>query len=132
MMISTKGRYALRIMIDLAQHNDGSFISLSDISQRQEISVKYLEAIIAKLSKGGLVDSARGKTGGYRLNRKSKDYSVGEILLLTETTLAPVACVDCKAEHCSKESDCLTRPMWNELNGIIMNFLNSKSLEDLL
>ncbi len=132
MMISTKGRYALRIMIDLAQHNDGSFISLSDISQRQEISVKYLEAIIAKLSRGGLVDSARGKAGGYRLNRKSKDYSVGEILLLTETTLAPVACVDCNAQRCSKEADCLTRPMWNELNGVIMEFFNSKTLEDLL
>ena len=91
MMISTKGRYALSIMLDLAQHNDGSFVSLKDISDRQDISMKYLEAIIAKLSKGGLVDSARGKTGGYRLNRPVDKYTVGEILILTEKTLAPVS-----------------------------------------
>lgn len=131
MMISTKGRYALSIMIDLAKHNDGSYISLKDISERQDISVKYLEAIIAKLSKGGLVDSARGKAGGYKLNRPVNKYSVGEILILTEKTLAPVACVACKTQ-CSKEGSCLTRPMWNELNEIIMEFLNSKTLDDLL
>lgn len=131
MMISTKGRYALSIMLDLAAHDDGSYISLKDISDRQEISMKYLEAIISKLSKGGLVDSARGKSGGYRLNRKVDEYSVGEILILTEKTLAPVACVEC--EHlCEKHGSCLTRPMWNELNEVIMNFLNSKTLADLL
>lgn len=91
MMISTKGRYALSIMLDLATHNAGDYISLKDIAERQEISMKYLEAIISKLSKGGLVDSARGKSGGYKLNRKPEDYSIGEILSLTETTLAPVA-----------------------------------------
>ena len=79
MMISTKGRYALSIMLDLAAHDDGNYISLKDISERLEISMKYLEAIIAKLSKGGLVDSARGKSGGYKLNRKVEEYSVGEI-----------------------------------------------------
>lgn len=131
MMISTKGRYALSIMLDLAAHDDGSYISLKDISERQEISMKYLEAIISKLSKGGLVDSARGKSGGYKLNRKVEEYSVGEILVLTEKTLAPVACVDC-AKQCQKEGSCLTRPMWNELNEVIMNFLNSKTLADLL
>lgn len=131
MMISTKGRYALSIMLDLANHNDGEYVSLKDISERQEISMKYLETIISKLSKGGLVDSARGKSGGYRLNRKVEDYSVGEILILTEKTLAPVACVNCEAQ-CSKESSCLTRPMWNELNEVIMGFLNNKSLADLL
>ena len=131
MMISTKGRYALSIMLDLAAHDDGSYISLKDISDRQEISMKYLEAIIAKLSKGGLVDSARGKSGGYRLNRKVDEYSVGEILILTEKTLAPVACVEC--EHlCEKHGSCLTRPMWNELNEVIMNLLNYKTLADLL
>ena len=130
MMISTKGRYALSIMLDLATHDDGSYISLKDISERQEISMKYLEAIIAKLSKGGLVDSARGKSGGYRLHRKIDEYSVGEILVLTEKTLAPVACVNCG--ECKKEQSCLTRPMWNELNEVIMTFLNSKTLADLL
>ena len=135
MMISTKGRYALSIMLDLATHNAGDYISLKDIAERQEISMKYLEAIISKLSKGGLVDSARGKSGGYKLNRKPEDYSIGEILSLTETTLAPVACVDCNCEadqHCKNEQACLARPMWNELNEIIMNFLNSKTLADLL
>ena len=131
MMISTKGRYALSIMLDLAAHDDGSYISLKDISDRQEISMKYLEAIIAKLSKGGLVDSARGKSGGYRLNRKVDEYSVGEILILTEKTLAPVACVECE-NLCEKHGSCLTRPMWNDLNEVIMNFLNSKTLADLL
>lgn len=135
MMISTKGRYALSIMLDLATHNAGDYISLKDIAERQEISMKYLEAIISKLSKGGLVDSARGKSGGYKLNRKPEDYSIGEILSLTETTLAPVACVDCNCDtnqHCKNEQACLARPMWNELNEIIMNFLNSKTLADLL
>ena len=119
MMISTKGRYALSIMLDLAQHNDGSFVSLKDISDRQDISMKYLEAIIAKLSKGGLVDSARGKTGGYRLNRPVDKYT------------APVSCVECE-NHCPKEGSNLARPMWNELNEIIMDFLNSKTLADLI
>lgn len=131
MMISTKGRYALSIMLDLATHNDGEYISLKDISERQQISMKYLESIISKLSKGGLVDSARGKSGGYRLNRRIEAYSVGEILILTEKTLAPVACVNCESQ-CFKESSCLTRPMWNELNEVIMNFLNNKTLADLL
>lgn len=131
MMISTKGRYALSIMLDLARHNDGSYVSLKDISERQDISMKYLEAIIAKLSKGGLVDSARGKSGGYRLNRNADEYSVGEILILTEKTLAPVACVNCD-KKCAKEGSMLTRPMWNELNEIIMSFLNDKTLADLL
>lgn len=131
MMISTKGRYALSIMLDLAAHDDGNYVSLKDISERQEISMKYLETIIAKLSKGGLVDSARGKSGGYKLNRRVEEYSVGEILILTEKTLAPVACVECE-KQCQKESSCLTRPMWNELNEVIMTFLNSKTLADLL
>lgn len=131
MMISTKGRYALSIMLDLAQHNDGGYVSLKDISERQEISMKYLEAIISKLSRGGLVDSARGKSGGYRLNRAVNEYTVGEILILTEKTLAPVSCVNCE-NLCNKQSSCLTRPMWNELNEVIMNFLNTKTLADLL
>jgi Rrf2 family protein len=131
MIISTKGRYALSIMLDLAQHSNGNFISLKDISERQKISMKYLEAIMAKLAKGGLVDSARGKSGGYKLNRPIDKYSVGEILILTEKTLAPVSCVDC-AQCCSKEGGNLARPMWNELNQIIMDFLNSKTLADLL
>lgn len=131
MMISTKGRYALSIMLDLAKHSDGSYVSLKDISERQDISMKYLETIISKLSKGGLVDSARGKMGGYKLNRPVDDYSVGEILILTEKSLAPVSCVNCD-HKCTKEGGALARPMWNELNEVIMEFLNSKTLADLL
>ena len=131
MIISTKGRYAMSVMLDLAQHDDGSYISLKDISERQQISMKYLEAIVSKLSKGGLLDSARGKSGGYKLNRKPNEYSVGEILALTEKSLAPVSCIECE-NQCTKEGSCLSRPMWNELNEVIMKFLNSKTLDDLL
>ena len=131
MIISTKGRYAMSVMLDLAQNDDGSYISLKDISERQQISMKYLEAIVSKLSKGGLLDSARGKSGGYKLNRKPNEYSVGEILALTEKSLAPVSCVECEQE-CTQEGSCLSRPMWNELNEVIREFLNSKTLDDLL
>ena len=96
MIISTKGRYALSIMIDLAHHSADGYVSLKDISDRQEISMKYLEAIISKLSKGGLVDSARGKTGGYRLNRPVEKYSVGEILILQKKHLLPFLVLSAK------------------------------------
>lgn len=95
MMISTKGRYALQVMLDLAQQSPDAYISLHDISQRQAVSMKYLEAIVAMLNKAGMVESRRGKSGGYRLTRAPEDYTVGAVLKLTEGTLAPVACMDC-------------------------------------
>lgn len=133
MMVSTKGRYALRVMLDLAQQDRDAFISLKSISERQQISMKYLEAIVAMLNKAGLLCSQRGKDGGYRLSRAPGEYPVNEILKLTEGTLAPVACVGegCN-EACELSANCLTRPMWLKLDGIIDEYLSGITLEDLL
>lgn len=131
MMISTKGRYALQVMLDLAQRCPDAYISLHDISQRQAVSMKYLEAIVAMLNKAGMVESRRGKSGGYRLTRAPEDYTVGAILKLTEGTLAPVACMDCDS-GCTRVHACMTRPMWQELDRLIDDFLESRTLADLL
>lgn len=133
MMVSTKGRYALRVMLDLAQQNKDAYISLKSISERQKISMKYLEAIVALLNKAGLLNSQRGKDGGYRLSRAPGEYPVSEILKLTEGTLAPVACLEegCNAD-CALSANCLTRPMWQRLDGIIDEYLSGVTLEDLL
>lgn len=132
MLISTKGRYALRVMIELAQHNDGEHISLSEIAAKQDISVKYLESIIAVLSKAGLVDGLRGKGGGYKLNRKPDEYSVGEILTLVEGSLAPVACLECEENKCERSDTCKTLPVWKKLDSLICDYLNSITLADLI
>ena len=131
MMISSKGRYALRVMIDLAEHADEGYIPLQTIAARQGISEKYLESIIVVLSKAGLLDGLRGKGGGYRLNRSAKDYTAGEILRLTEGTLAPVACLDCEDNKCGRAAICKTLPMWEKLGDLICNFLDNVSIEDL-
>lgn len=133
MMVSTKGRYALRVMLDLAQQDQDAYISLKSISERQKISMKYLEAIVAMLNKAGLLKSLRGKDGGYRLARLPQEYPVGEILKLTEGTLAPVACLEtgCNAD-CELSASCLTRPMWQRLDGIIDEYLSGVTLADLL
>ena len=131
MIVSTKGRYALRVMTDLAQQHNDEFIPLKDIVTRQGISQKYAEAIMALLSKAGLIEATRGKTGGYRLNRAPKDYMVGEILRATEGTLAPVACLEDDAVPCAHSKVCTTLPLWTELNQIVTSFLDSISLEDL-
>ena len=103
MMISTKGRYALRVMIDICEHDNGEYITLKDIASRQEISEKYLESIISVLSKAGILDGLRGKGGGYRLTRKPEEYSVGEILRLVEGPIAPVACLESESNKCTRE-----------------------------
>lgn len=131
MMISTKGRYALRVMLDLALQPAGEYISLKSISQRQAVSMKYMEAIVATLNKAGMVESLRGKKGGYRLTRKPREYTVGEILKLTEGSLAPVTCLDCE-NPCQRAESCITRPMWLELDKLIDDYLESKTLADLL
>ena len=130
MMISTKGRYALQVMLDLAQQCPDAYNSLHEISQRQAVSMKYLEAIVAMLNKAGMVESRRGKSGGYRLTRAPEDYTVGAILKLTEGTLAPVACMDCDS-GCTRVHACMTRPMWQELDRLIDDFLESRTLADL-
>lgn len=132
MKISTRGRYALRFMIDLAQHNNGGYTALKDISVRQEISIKYLEQITSLLSKFGLVISERGPQGGYKLARKPDEYNVGEILRITEGNLAPVACLDGTENTCEKHDICKTLPLWEGLQRVVNEYLDGVSLEDLV
>lgn len=131
MMIATKGRNALKVMLDLAQHNDGSFIPLSDVADRVKESQKYLEATVAQLSAAGLILSARGKLGGYKLSKRPEEYTVAEIITAAEGSLAPVSCLD-GSNPCENAGNCLSLPLWRELDEVIMNFLNSKTLADLL
>ena len=132
MLVSTKGRYALRVMLELAQSQPDAYMPLPLIAQRQGISEKYLESIIAVLSKAGLVDGLRGKGGGYRLTRPTADYSVGEILRLTEGSLAPVTCLEGAENPCPRAGECTTLPMWQKLDDLINTYLDSVSLSDLL
>lgn len=129
MMIATKGRNALKVMLDLAQQPVGTFISLTEIAERVKESQKYLESTVASLSAAGLVVSARGKLGGYKLARKPEEYTVAEIITAAEGSLAPVSCLD---GTCENAEGCLTLPLWKELDEVIMSFLNSKTLADLL
>lgn len=131
MKISTKGRYALRLMLDLAMHNTGEAISLKDIAKRQEISDKYLEQIISILNKAGYVKSVRGAQGGYMLKKEPKEYTVGMILKLTEGTLAPVSCVEEDSE-CEREGSCVTYMVWKRINDAINNVVNDITLADLV
>ena len=131
-MISTKGRYALRVMLDLAQHEGEGNIPLKDIAERQDISKKYLEVIVKDLVKGGMLNGVSGKGGGYSLCRKPDEYTVGEIIELMEGTLAPVACLLSGAEDCPRADYCLTLPLWKEYYEMIHDFFYSKKLSDLL
>ena len=130
-MISTKGRYALRVMIDLAEHENSGYIPLKDIAARQEISKKYLEIIVKDMVKGGLIIGTSGKGGGYKLCRDAGDYSVGEILELMEGSLASVACLASGAAPCPKKSTCRTLPMWTEVDDLVHNYFYSKKLLDI-
>lgn len=132
MKVSTKGRYALRLMIDLAEHDHGSFIPLKDISARQNISIKYLEQIVNQLSRSGLLRSVRGAQGGYRLAKPMHDYTAGEILRVTEGGIAPVACLEKNAAVCPRTNDCSTLPFWNGFADAINNYVDSVTLEDLV
>ena len=130
--ITSKGRYALQVMIDLAQHPDEGFVSLKTVAERQEISMKYLEMIVSGLKKAELLESTRGKEGGYRLSRSPADYSVGEILRCLEDNLAPVSCIRDGEIQCEKASACVTLPMWRELDELTNAYLDGVSLQDLL
>lgn len=132
MSITSKGRYALRVMLDLARHPDEGYISLKTIAERQDISMKYLEAIAASLKKAGLIDSSRGKEGGYALLRAPEAYTVGEILRSTEDKLAPVSCIRADGIACEQASACLTLPMWRELDELTNAYLDTVTLRDLL
>ena len=131
-MFSTKGRYALRVMIDLAQHEGEGNVPLKSIADRQEISKKYLEIIVKELVKGGLLSGVSGKGGGYRLSRKAEDYTVGEILELTEGTMAPVSCLEDDSFNCPRSEFCLTLPMWKEFYLMTREYFYGKKLSDLL
>lgn len=132
MKISTKGRYALRLMLDLAYNHNGSFIPIKNISQRQDISDKYLEQIITQLSRAGLVKSARGVQGGYMLAKEPKDYTVGEILRLLEGNLAPVACIDDTKEPCARADECVTLEIWRDIQTAVNKVVDNITLADLV
>ena len=132
MIVSTKGRYALRVMLRFAQHDQGEYIPLKEIAEAEGISQKYLESIMTILSKAGFVDAVHGKGGGYRLNRKPEDYTVDSILKLTEGSLAAVSCTSQGAAACSRTTCCQTLPMWEKLEKMIDEFFEGITLADLL
>jgi Rrf2 family protein len=131
-MISTRGRYAIRIMLDLAEHDTGKYIPLKDIAERQQISKKYLEIIVKDMVAGGMLVGASGKGGGYKLCRKPEEYSVGEILDLMEGTMAPVACIAGHDVICPRKDGCQTLPMWEEYDKMVHDFFYGKKLSDLI
>lgn len=130
-MISTKGRYALRLMIDMAVYSNGDYIKLKDVSERESISIKYLEQVVALLNRAGLVVSLRGNNGGYKLAKHPKDYKAGEILKAAEGTLAPVACLQCQTNVCERKGTCSTIEFWEGFNNVINNYVDNITLEDL-
>lgn len=131
MKFSTKGRYALRLMIDLAINDNGSYISLKDVSQRQQISVKYLEQIVGQLSKAGFLRSIRGPQGGYRLAKPPAEYKVGDILRVIEGSLAPIACLDDVPNQCPRCKECATLDFWQGLYERITSYVDAVTLQDL-
>ena len=132
MKISTKGRYALRLMIDVAVHGGEEFVSLKDVAARQGISMKYLEQIAGLLGKAGFLRSGRGALGGYRLTKAPEEYTLGSILRLTEGNLAPVACLEQNPVECRRMAECRTLPMWRKLNTMINDYFDGITLADLV
>lgn len=132
MMISTKGRYALRVMIDLAEHYGSGFVPMKVIAERQHVSLKYLERILPVLTKDGLIEGLQGKGGGYRLTTSPYRCRVGDILRLTEGNLAPVACLSCDAEICERAGTCKTLPMWSEFHKLTNTYFDGITLADFL
>ena len=132
MKISTKGRYALRLLLDLAENQGDGYVALKDAAQRQEISKKYLEQIVPVLSREGFLQASRGFQGGYRLARLPEQYTAAEILRATEGSLEPVACLDQSPELCPRSRDCATLPLWEGLSRVIREYLESVTLQDLL
>lgn len=132
MKISTKGRYALRLLLDLAVHDNGKYQSLKSVASRQDISDKYLEQIISLLGRGGFVKSVRGAQGGYRLAKKPEDITVGMILRMTEGSLSPVPCLDDEPGRCSRNDQCVTREVWQRLADAINSVVDHMTLADLV
>ncbi len=132
MKISTRGRYAVRVMLDLALHNTGEYIKVKDIARRQEISEKYLEQIISILNKAGFVHSVRGAQGGYQIADAPEKYTVGMILRLTEGSLSPVACLDSDPNQCTRRETCETLQIWKDLQDAINNVVDNVTIQDLV
>ena len=131
-MISTRGRYALRVMIDLAEHRDEGYIPMKDVVARQGISKKYMEQIMPSLVRNGFVEGVHGKGGGYKLTRSPSEYTAGEILRAAEGDLAPVACLSCNAEECPRKKGCKTLPLWEKFNDMTNEYFDSVTLESML
>lgn len=132
MKISTKGRYAVRLMLDIAQHSDGGNVSLKDVSERQNISLKYLEQIVNILCKAGFLKSQRGAQGGYKMLRKPEEYTIGDILRVTEGEMAPVSCMEDKVNQCPRASKCPTIKFWTGLYNTINDYLDGTTVADLM
>ena len=132
MMISTRGRYALRILVDLAEHQQSGYITLKEAAARQEISEKYLESIVKDLVRGRYVEGLRGKGGGYRLTRPAGEINVLEVLRLTEGTLVPVACLEAGSKPCSRVASCRTLPIWEGLDRVLSEYLSGYTVQDLI
>lgn len=132
MLISSRGRYALRVMIDLAEHAGTGYTPMKEVAMRQNISLKYLERILPILVSAGLIEGIHGKGGGYRLTRQPEEYRIGEILRLTEGDLSPVSCPECSGASCEHNADCRTVPMWRELNRRVNEYLDSVTIAQLM
>jgi len=132
MLVSTRGRYALRVMIDLAENQPEGYLPMKEVAQRQGISLKYLERILPVLAKNNFIEGVQGKGGGYRLTRQPEEYRVGDILRLTEGDLAPVSCLSCGAEPCDREAVCRTHSLWTGFNRVINDYLDGVTLADLM
>lgn len=132
MIVSTRGRYALRVMIDLAEQNEEGYVPLKSIVKRQGLSLKYLEAIMTSLVKAGLIKAVHGKGGGYCLIKKPEEYTISEILSVTEKSIIPASCAACLGEDCERKGDCRTFPFWEKLNAAVDECLTSTTLADLM
>lgn len=132
MFISTRGRYALRVLLDLAEHDSGHYIPMKEVANRQELSLKYIERIVPILTKNGFIEGVHGKGGGYRLTKEPREYKVGDILRLAEGDLAPVSCLECGAKPCERAEKCLTLPMWKKFKEMTDEYFDGITLEDLL
>ena len=132
MMVSTKGRYALRVLIDLAENGDGNYIPMNEIVERQNISLKYIERILPSLAKNKLIEGQHGKGGGYRLCRQPKEYTVGEILRLTDGDIIPVSCLECEGAYCDKSAECRTVSMWKQAAVLMNDYFDGITIADLM
>lgn len=132
MIVSTRGRYALRVMVALAEQHKEGYVPLKGIVKEQGLSLKYLETIMTTLAKSGLIVGAHGKGGGYKLARKPEEYTIADILKVTEKSIVPASCAECIGENCPRKDECRTYPFWEKFNSVVDNCLNGTTLADLM